>query len=171
MDLFETATPRKRRGLSGHESTHQENDEWLTPPEMVQVLGPFDLDPCSPVKRPWDTARLHYTVLDNGLTREWKGRVWCNPPYSQIRPWTERMAAHGNGILLVFARTDTAWFQDYVFQADALLFLRGRLRFRYSSGRAAPNPAGAGSVLAAYGAANKIALWKNRKWGSLIEIR
>ena len=25
------------------------NDEWLTPPHVLQALGPFDLDPCAPV--------------------------------------------------------------------------------------------------------------------------
>ena len=36
-------------------------DEWLTPPEITTDLGPFDLDPCSPIKRPWPTAENHYT--------------------------------------------------------------------------------------------------------------
>jgi len=27
-------------------------------------MGKFDLDPCSPIKRPWDTAKKHYTELD-----------------------------------------------------------------------------------------------------------
>jgi hypothetical protein len=42
------------------------NDTWLTPPELIQSLGIFDLDPCSPINRPWDTAKKHYTVNDNG---------------------------------------------------------------------------------------------------------
>ena len=45
--------------------THDRNhyigkEEWLTPPDLVQLLGPFDLDPCAPVRRPWDTAAKHY---------------------------------------------------------------------------------------------------------------
>ena len=27
-------------------------DEWLTPLEIIRALGEFDLDPCSPVRRP-----------------------------------------------------------------------------------------------------------------------
>lgn len=53
--------------------------EWLTPPSIVEKLGPFDLDPCTPVNRPWNTAREHYS--SEGLYRPWKGRVWLNPPY------------------------------------------------------------------------------------------
>lgn len=64
-------------------SAHQKNgghDEWLTPPEILRALGEFDLDPCAPVVRPWETAARHYTVQDDGLALPWEGRVWCNPP-------------------------------------------------------------------------------------------
>ena len=60
--------------------TETGKDEWLTPPELVSALGKFDLDPCSPINRPWDTAKKHYTILDDGLTQPWDGKVWCNPP-------------------------------------------------------------------------------------------
>lgn len=63
--------------MGGHQSAAMLKDEWLTPPEIIKALGPFDLDPCAPVNRPWETAAKHYTVLDNGLTKPWHGRVWC----------------------------------------------------------------------------------------------
>jgi hypothetical protein len=59
------------------------NDEWLTPPEILRALGDFDLDPCAPVTRPWETAAQHYTALDDGLNKQWNGRVWCNPPFGR----------------------------------------------------------------------------------------
>lgn len=62
-------------------NTKQGKDEWLTPPSILKALGDFDLDPCSPINRPWDTAKKHYTIEDNGLNKKWEGRVWCNPPY------------------------------------------------------------------------------------------
>lgn len=62
----------------------ENNDEWLTPPELVRSLGQFDLDPCAPVDRPWDTAGHHYTKLDAGLESFWYGRVWLNPPYGKF---------------------------------------------------------------------------------------
>lgn len=61
--------------LSGHQSARMKNDEWLTPPEILSALGTFDLDPCSPVNRPWPTAAQHYTERDNGLALPWHGRV------------------------------------------------------------------------------------------------
>ena len=61
------------------------------------------------------------------------------------------MAAHGHGTALTFARTETSWFWESVWQkADAVLFLAGRLHFCLPTGRTARMNAGAPSVLAAY---------------------
>ena len=51
------------------------HDEWLTPPEILRPLGAFDLDPCAPIMRPWDTAAKHLNVNDDGLSQPWHGRV------------------------------------------------------------------------------------------------
>lgn len=42
-------------------------NEWLTPPEPLKKLGKFDLDPCSPINRPWATATHHYTTRADAL--------------------------------------------------------------------------------------------------------
>jgi len=55
--------------------------EWLAPPEIIRALGDFDLDSCAPMIRPWDMANTHYTGKDDGLSKPWFGRTWCNPPY------------------------------------------------------------------------------------------
>lgn len=134
-------------------------DEWLTPPAIIQALGPFDLDPCAPVKRPWPTANAHYTTEDNGLLKEWSGRVWCNPPYNDIEKWIARCADHGNTIAMTFARTETKWFHRHVWQrADAVAFLRGRVTFHHVDGKKAKWTGGGPSCLIAYGANNVTAL-------------
>ena len=139
--------------MGGHQSARMGKDEWLTPPEIIRLLGPFDLDPCAPVTRPWDTAAKHYTVEDDGLTQPWEGRVWLNPPYGdQVERWMTRLANHGTGTALIFARTETEAFFRTVWQrADAVLFLYGRLYFHHVSGQRAAANAGAPSVLVAYG--------------------
>lgn len=134
---------------------------WLTPPFILAGLGRFDLDPCAaPEPRPWPTADRHITLPEDGLAAEWHGRVWCNPPFgAHTGRWLERMAAHGNGIALAFARTDTRMFQQHVFDAaDAVLFLSGRPRFHLPCGAAAPGNSGGPIVLIAYGVANVAAL-------------
>lgn len=137
-------------------------DEWLTPPRIFRALGEFDLDPCAPhaSRRPWDCAKRSFSVEDNGLAQPWEGRVWMNPPYgSDTGKWMARLAAHGNGIALIFARTETATFFESVWgKADAMMFLRGRLAFFDVRGMPSKNSAGAPSVLIAYGKNNADAL-------------
>lgn len=130
-------------------------EDWLTPPEILNALGPFDLDPCSPIGRPWDTAARHYTMEDNGLLKPWAGRVWMNPPYgNETARWMRRLANHGNGIALTFARTETKTFFPWVWEyAVALLWLKGRLCFYTREGNKG-GTAGAPSVLIAYGQQN-----------------
>lgn len=142
-----------KRGMGGHQSPKNKTDVWLTPPEIVQALGKFDLDPCALSSRPWDSATSHYH--ENGLARNWFQRVWLNPPYgapSIITPWMKKMADHNHGTAIIFARTETDMFHEYVWnRASALLFLRGRLHFHHADGTRARHNAGAPSVLVAYG--------------------
>lgn len=143
--------------IGGHHSARAKTDVWLTPPELLQALGgsaSFDLDPCAPEVQPWPTAQKRYTQSDNGLMREWFGRVWLNPPYRTdlIRRFMARMADHGHGLALIFARTETEHFAKFIWpKCDALLFLEGRLHFHHANGTRARKNAGAPSVLCAYG--------------------
>ncbi|MBP8176824.1 MAG: adenine methyltransferase [Xanthomonadales bacterium] len=143
--------------IGGHQSARALKEEWLTPPELIRALGPFDLDPCAPVVRPWDTAAKHYTIHDDGLKQPWHGMVWCNPPYGRkTGAWLERCDVHadlgGNAIALIFARTETEDFHNWVWDAaSAVLFLRGRLHFHHANGQRAKANAGAPSCLIAYG--------------------
>lgn len=129
------------------------SDTWLTPPGIIAALGQFDLDPCCPPVMPWRTADRCYTVVDDGLKQPWFGRVWLNPPYSRDAViWLRKMADHGRGIALVFARTETAWFFDTVWNAaSGALFLEGRIYFHRADGYPAKANAGAPSLLVAYG--------------------
>lgn len=145
-------------GMGSHQSAQMLKDEWLTPPEIIKALGgpeSFDLDPCAPINRPWPMAKEHYTIADNGLLKPWHGRVWFNPPYGGpaiVGPWMRRMADHGRGTTLIFARTETALFFETVWKrATALLFLEGRLHFHHVDGTRAAASGGAPSVLIAYG--------------------
>ena len=146
--------------MGGHQSAAMLKDEWLTPPHILRALGPFDIDPCAPINRPWPMARDHFTIADNGLSRAWVGRAWVNPPYgAEAARWLERAADHGNAIALIFARTETAMFCDHVWgKASALLFIAGRLHFHHVDGSRARANGGAPSVLIAYGRENAAVL-------------
>ena len=103
------------RGIGSHTLPNNGAfDTWLTPRPILSRLGAFDLDPCAaPDPRPWDTATVHLTQPADGLLATWPKdhRVWLNPPYGRnIGRWMEKMAKHGSGIALIFARTETeAW--------------------------------------------------------------
>lgn len=146
--------------MSGHQSPRMKSDTWLTPPEWINVLGPFDLDPCCPPVMPWPTATHMLTVRDNGLAAPWAGRVWLNPPFGQEwQEWVERLANHGNGVALIPARTETEAFYRLVWgRADALCFVKGRPHFHREDGTRAAFNSGAPIALVAYGKANVAAL-------------
>lgn len=146
---------------------------WLTPPEILAALGPFDLDPCAaPSPRPWPTAARHIELPEDGLTAEWSGRVWCNPPFgSYTGQWLGRMALHGNGIALVFARTDTSMFRHWVWPyASAVLFLNKRPHFHHPDGSKAAGNSGGPIVLIGYGSNNADALRASGLPGAVLSV-
>ena len=160
-----------KSGIGSHQSARSLKTEWLTPPDIIDALGSFDLDPCAPVVRPWPTAKHHYTIVDDGLHKEWKGRVWCNPPYDEAAKWLARMAQHGNGIALIFARTETKTFFSQVWnKADAVLFIEGRLYFYHVTGERAAHNSGAPSVLVAYGRENIRLLRESKIKGKFVKL-
>ena len=98
------------------------NDEWYTPPFIIEkvyeVLGFINLDPASnKIAQEWIKADLFYTKEDDGLTKDWKGKIWCNPPYSAslIKKFTNKFLEeymNGNmveGIMLTNSSTDSQW--------------------------------------------------------------
>jgi len=161
-----------KTGMTGIHKPVAEKDEWLTPPEIMQSLGDFDLDPCSPVCRPWDTAKKHLSINDNGLLKEWSGRVWCNPPYGrETGKWLARCSEHKNATALIFARTETKDWVNFVWRkAHSILFIHGRLYFYHVDGSRAKSNSGAPSALISYNEENSRMLAKSKIEGSHVFI-
>ncbi len=125
--------------------------EWWTPPEVLEIatetLGRIDLDPCAP--RAWPghvPAATRFTTDDDGLARDWFGRVYMNPPYGRaVGTWvrkaiTEVATGRAEVVLaLVAARTDTRWFRPLLRYPVA--FVHGRIRFFSPYGHANNEPA------------------------------
>ena len=154
--------------------SHTKSVEWYTPEWIFTLLDiDFDLDPASPHDFMSQVpAKTKFTVLDDGMSRPWHGRVWLNPPYGKSTPlWVERMVKHGNGIALLFSRTDAKWCQKAMVAADGILFLSGRIKFipgRENSHKKGEAGAGAGSVMFAFGDDCAIALQKMKHLGYYI---
>jgi hypothetical protein len=144
-------TPSRRGFVKLDSPSHEgKTNTWLTPKYIIEALGPFELDPCAaPDPRPWKTADTMWTA--SGLEKEWFGRVWLNPPYGkQINLWLEKLANHGSGIALVFARTDTKWFHEAFIKCSQAFILQGRIKFCLPCGNTMHN-AGHGSIFLNYG--------------------
>lgn len=164
---------RHDRGIGGHTRPNRgRSDDWLTPPEIIEALGPFDLDPCASENQPWPTASTQWTITDNGLLRPWGGLVWLNPPYGpETWEWLDRLARHGNGIALIFARTETEGFWNHAWlMADWMFFLKGRLFFRLPvTGARAPSNSGGPSILLGYGPEARKRFLESGLSGALVE--
>lgn len=126
--------------MGGHQSARPISTTWLTPPTLIADLGgadSFALDPCGFEASPIRTARDQIALPADGLAVEWDGRVWLNPPYTsgEVDGWLSKLAQHGRGTALIFARTETACFAREVWgKASGLLFLFGRLHFHNPDG-------------------------------------
>jgi hypothetical protein len=161
------------RAMGSHQSARAETTRWLTPRPVLDALGAFDLDPCGAPD--WPTADRTYLLEngDDGLRDEWFGRVWLNPPYgAEAAIWLARLADHGTGTALIFARTETRMFFDTVWRrASALLFLEGRLTFLRPDTTPAGANSGAPSVLVAYGDLDANRLARCSLPGAYIDLR
>lgn len=100
----------------------RESDEWTTPAHVVKrveeaLLGGIDLDPAAEAARGISAAR-YYTIEENGFEQEWIGRVFLNPPYSEIEKWVAKLLSEyragrsSAAVLLVPGRSDTQWFSS-----------------------------------------------------------
>jgi hypothetical protein len=146
--------------IGSHQSAKSKSVDHLTPPWLLDRLGEFETDPCaSSPPRPWDIGTIcNFSKEDDGLTRGWRGRVFCNPPFDSdvVGVWVKRMAAHvPGGILLVHARCETGWFQTIWKSATGLLFLDRRIKFCKPDGSMHSHNSGAPVVLATFGAEAK----------------
>jgi len=141
--------------LGSHQKTVGKSQIHITPRWILDRLGPFGLDPCAAVVRPWDCAAINWTVLDDGLSRRWPRalRVWVNAPFDryQVARWIQRLADHGRGTALLHVRSETNWFEVCWQHASGMLFLDKRIKFCRPDGSEHPHNSGAPVMLVAFG--------------------
>lgn len=125
-----------------HVSFNSGENEWYTPQQIVDlarsVLKKIDLDPASTqLANTVVRASKFFSIKDNGLSQDWFGRVWMNPPYAQplITKFCEKLlrgletSRVSESIVLVNNATETKWFQDLCHSAKYICFPAGRVRF------------------------------------------
>lgn len=148
----EPAKEVMREAVHNHRAQGTGENEWYTPQQHIDavysVLGGIDLDPASSeIANATVKAAQIFTIEDDGLSKDWAGRVWMNPPYAQphIANFVEKLASEyeaGNvseAIALTHNYTDTQWFHRAALSCNAICFTRGRIGFLSPEGkRAAP---------------------------------
>ena len=124
-------------------STHNNDDEWYTPPEIIEAcraaMGGIDLDPAShEVANRCVKADRYFTAEDDGLAQEWSGRVFLNPPYSKLAgkaAFISKLAAAFD-VGSVTAATvvlsydfSASWFEPLRGRYAGICLCRGRVQF------------------------------------------
>ena len=128
---------RQNAALFGAADTTDIVDTRATDPRLFRIFDDefhFTVD----VAANADNAKCErfYTREDDGLIQSWAGeRVWCNPPYSELRAWTAKAHAETDALVVMLLpanRTEQPWWQEYVEPfRDGL----GRLETRFLAGR------------------------------------
>lgn len=125
------------------------SNEWYTPVRYLgavrAVMGGIDVDPASnDIANEIVQAATYYTLETNGFDKDWRGRVFMNPPYgfeggdSNQELWSARLVEQfetgitTEAILLVNAVTDRKWFQPL--WNYTICFTDHRIRFYNSAG-------------------------------------
>jgi hypothetical protein len=129
------------------------NDEWYTLDRELDLVraalggGTIDLDPAScAVAQRRVRAKRYFTKQTDGLMQQWRGTIFCQPPYSRMMEFTDKLITEYEAgrttaaIMLAPTSTSTKWFQKAGRAASAICFTNGKsLKFVGPDGKKA-NP-------------------------------
>ncbi len=111
-----------QEGLFNLKQQDLTSNDHYTPKWVFDLLQlEFDLDVASPPDGvPWIPAKKFFTQEDDGLAQKWEGLIWCNPPFSNILPWVNRLNEHKNGVALL-PHTKGSWRREVWKGADGIV--------------------------------------------------
>lgn len=108
----------------------KKNDKLETPKYIIDAIGDIDLDPCAGLTTKIGTVEnWNIERGENGLSKEWFGFVFCNPPFSEKDLWIEKMLKHRNGILLLPERGSAPWFGRIAKECDKYFVIGKKINF------------------------------------------
>lgn len=150
------------KNLEVHFSSN--SNMWCTPKHIFERYNSvynFTLDAAASEENA--LCSKYYTEHDNSLSKDWKGSVWCNPPYSEISKWIkkgyeEHIKHNSTVVMLIPARPDTKAWYEYIVNKASIHFITGRLKFSNSK-NSAPFP----SAIILYTNEPKEILWVSSK--------
>ena len=106
------------------------SDDYYTPASIyVDIHLHFDMDVCAPSGGiPWIPAKKSLSIIEDGLTTDWQGLVWMNPPYSSPNDWIHKFVYHNNGLCLV-PTSKANWFKFIWENASGAMVMPPNLKF------------------------------------------
>ena len=120
------------KGLTSTGNIVAETPKYLF--DKISSIFNFSLDVCALPENA--KCESYYTPKDDGLSKPWRGGVWCNPPYGrEISSWVKKAYEESQKeynsfvLMLLPARTDTKWWWDWVQGKATLFFIKGRVKF------------------------------------------
>ena len=120
------------KGLTSTGNIVAETPKYLF--DKISSIFNFSLDVCALPENA--KCESYYTPKDDGLSKPWRGGVWCNPPYGrEISSWVKKAYEESQKeynsfvLMLLPARTDTRWWWEYVQGKATLFFIKGRVKF------------------------------------------
>lgn len=116
------------------------NDEWATPEPfykgLIEEFGKFDLDPCCSIPS-FSKGKSFMTPEMNGLKEKWYGNVFCNPPFSDLSTWTNKIIDEYQNnedvkqiiLLIPGNKTEQKFYHRLLRYVDELYHVKGRLNY------------------------------------------
>lgn len=125
----------------GRAISHQINistqDGWETPPLILaEAMEKYNIYPTLDVCATDSNFKCDWYITPemNALEKPWDSDFFMNPPYSQVNQWLkyayqQHKKYNVNALILVFSKTDTAWWHDWIEKHAEVHFIKGRIRF------------------------------------------
>ena len=150
--------------------------DWATPWNLFHAIearyGKFDVDVCA-THHNTKVPEKYYTPEIDGLSQDW-GTMLCfaNPPYAGdaarfARKSVQSARAGATVVMLVFVRSDTAWFQSCAPHATGIDLIKGRIAFERGSIKAPAPMASCLLVFTPAGGPPKLSFWDWRNEGQV----
>jgi phage N-6-adenine-methyltransferase len=116
--------------------------DWKTPVMLFAALDSefhFSVDVCA---SPWNAqCEKYFTIENNGLSQEWNGVCWCNPPFDESqklwvrKAWEEAQRGCTVAVIIPGNYHDSEWWHKYALRASEIRYMRGRARFLNEEGK------------------------------------
>lgn len=124
-------------------------DEYGTPLGLYRkALFDFDILPCLDVCATEENRRCEnfFSKFNDALDENWYEDFFMNPPYSKVydfmkKAYNEHLKNNVDALILVYSKTDTKWWHEFVENKAEVHFIKGRIRFNDADGKPTKNSA------------------------------